>query len=124
MHIKTGDIVQVTAGREKGKSGKVIKIDLARSRVTVEGLNIIKRHRKPTPADPDGGIVEREAAIHSSNVLLLSNTLNRGVRVSYRFVGAGGEYHTTRKAALSTFSEPPARVAKIRLCVKTGEVFS
>lgn len=123
MHIKTGDIVQVTAGREKGKTGKVIKIDLARSRVTVEGLNIIKRHRKPSPAEPDGGIVEREAAMHASNVLLLSSQLNRGVRVSYRFVGNGGEFHTTRKAALATFSEVPERVAKVRYCAKTGEVF-
>jgi large subunit ribosomal protein L24 len=123
MYIKTGDIVQVTAGRDKGKRGSVKKTDRRANRVVVEGVNVVKRHKRPSPADPDGGIVEKEATIHVSNVMLFSEKLERGVRVSYRFVGSGGEFHTTRKAAIESFATPPTRIEKVRYCVKTGEVF-
>lgn len=123
MYIKNGDRVQVTAGREKGKTGSVIKIDRKSNRVVVADVNLVKRHKRPSPVDPDGGIVEKEASLHASNVLLFSEKLGRGVRVSYRFVGSGGEYHTTRKAALESFAAPPTRIEKVRYCVKTGEVF-
>ena len=123
MYIKTGDLVQVTAGRDRGKQGLVTKTNRRANRVVVEGVNMIKRHQKPNATDPDGGIIEKEAAIHASNIMIFSEKLGRGVRVSYRFVGAGGEFHTSRKAAVDSFSEPPARVEKVRYCVKTGEVF-
>lgn len=123
MYIKTGDKVQVIAGKERGKIGSVVRVDLKRNRVFVEGLNIVKRHKRPNPADQQGGIVEREASIHASNVLLYSEKLQRGIRVSYRFEGQNGEFHTTHKAALESFAEVPIRVKKVRLCVKTGEVF-
>lgn len=123
MYIKTGDKVQVIAGKERGKVGAVIRVDHKRNRIFVEALNIIKRHKRPSAADQQGGIVEREASIHASNVMLFSEKLGRGVRVSYRFEGQNGEFHMTQKAARESFSEPPARINKVRLCVKTGEVF-
>lgn len=124
MYIKTNDTVQVIAGREKGKTGKVIRVDRRRNRVFVEGLNIVKRHKRPNAVDPQGGIIEKEAPIHASNVLLYSEKLERGVRVSYRFEGQGGEYHATREAARASFGgEPPRRIRKVRFCAKTGEVF-
>ena len=123
MHIKTGDVVQVMAGRERGKTGTVVRIDRKRNRVVVEGLNIVKRHKRPGPGDPEGGILEKEAPLHVSNVLLYSESLERGVRTSARYVGSGGEYYTTRQAALESFGEAPTRVEKVRMCVKTGEVF-
>lgn len=123
MHIKTGDVVQVTAGRERGRTGTVLRVDRKRNRVVIEGLNIVRRHKRPGPADPEGGIQEKEASIHASNVLLYSEQLERGVRTSARFVGANGDYYTTKKAAIDSFDTPPERVSKVRMCVKTGEVF-
>lgn len=123
MHIKTGDVVQVMAGRERGRTGTVLRVDRKRNRVVIEGLNIVKRHQRPGPTDPEGGIKEKEAAIHASNVLLYSEELERGVRTSHRYVGAGGDYFTTKQAALASFDTPPTRIEKVRMCVKTGEVF-
>lgn len=124
MHVKTNDIVQVVAGKEKGKTGRVLRVDRRRNRVLVEGLNIIKRHQKQTGPNTEAAIVEREGPIHASNVLIYSEQEQRGVRVGYRFVGRGGEYYTTRKAALESFGDTsPERVEKVRFCSKTGEVF-
>lgn len=123
MHIKKGDTVQVTSGRERGKTGQVLRVDNRRNRVWVSELNIIKRHQKPGPTDPEGGIIEREGPIHASNVLLYSEKAERGVRTSIRFKGADGSLHTSRAAALATFGAPPERVERVRFCVKTGEVF-
>ena len=122
MHIKKGDKVQVIAGKEKGQTGTVLRVDRGRNRVVVEGLNLVKRHKRPSPVDQEGGIIEKEAPLHASNVLLYSEKLERGVRVSHRFVGAGGEHFTDRKAAVASFDETPARIEKVRVCVKTGEV--
>lgn len=123
MYIKTGDKVQVIAGKDRGKVGSVIRVDLKRNRVVVKDLNMVKRHKRPAPGEQEGGIKEREASIHASNVLLYSEKLQRGIRVSYRYEGQGGEFFTTQKAALESFSEAPERVKKVRFCVKTGEVF-
>lgn len=123
MHVKKGDTIQVVSGRERGKTGRVVRVDRRRSRVYVDGLNMVKRHRRPGPAGSEGGIVEKEAPIHSSNVLLYSEKANRGVRTSFRFVGANGELHVTREAAAASFTAPPERVEKVRFCVRTGEVF-
>lgn len=123
MHIKMGDTVQVTSGRERGKTGQVKRIDRRRNRVWVSDLNIIKRHQKPGPTDPEGGIIEREAPIHASNVLLYSEKAERGVRTSIRFKGADGALHTTKAAALASFDTAPERIERVRFCAKTGEVF-
>ena len=71
MHIKAGDSVVVISGSQKGKSGKVLQINNVKSRAIVEGLNIVKRHQKQTdPNDPQsGGIIEREASLHISNLM-------------------------------------------------------
>ena len=122
MYIKTGDTVQITAGRDKGKTGTVLRVDHRRNRVYVEGANIVRRHKKPSPVDPDGGIIEKEAPIHASNVLLYSEKLERGVRVSYRYVGQGGEHFADKGQAKASFSEAPSVVQKVRVCLKTGEV--
>ena len=58
MHVKTGDTVQVMAGREKGRTGKVVRIDRKRNRVMVEGLNLVQRHTRPGPDGSEGGIIE------------------------------------------------------------------
>ncbi|ETR74477.1 MAG: 50S ribosomal protein L24 [Candidatus Magnetoglobus multicellularis str. Araruama] len=69
-HIRKGDMVKVIAGKDKGKSGRVLKIILKKDRAVVESVNMIKRHTKPTQANRQGGIIEKEAPIHWSNLML------------------------------------------------------
>ena len=71
LKIKKGDTVKVIAGKDKGKEGKVISVDVKNGKVIVEGANMITKHAKPSQANPNGGIVQKEAAIDSSNVMLV-----------------------------------------------------
>ena len=71
LKIKKGDKVRVISGDDKGKDGVVIRVDKAKMRVLVEGINIVKRHTKPSAANQEGGIIEKEAPIHISNVMIL-----------------------------------------------------
>lgn len=81
MHIKKGDKVIVITGKDKGKTGTVIEALPKKDRVVVEGVNIVKKHQKPTQMNPEGGIVEFEAAIHVSNVMLIDPKTNQPTRV-------------------------------------------
>ncbi|MBL7999764.1 MAG: 50S ribosomal protein L24 [Candidatus Kapabacteria bacterium] len=69
--IKKGDVVAVISGKDKGKQGRVIQIDRTKMRVTIEGVNIRKKHMRPSQSNPDGGIISMEMPIHYSNVNLL-----------------------------------------------------
>ena len=71
LKIKKGDTVKVIAGDDKGKSGVILSVDLKKMRVLVKGLNMVKRHTKPSASKPEGGILEKEASIHVSNVMLM-----------------------------------------------------
>jgi large subunit ribosomal protein L24 len=73
LHIKVGDTVKVLSGESLGQEGKILTIDKKKLRAVVEGVNMIKRHTKPSAKDPQGGIVEREAAIHISNLMVVHN---------------------------------------------------
>jgi large subunit ribosomal protein L24 len=73
LHIKVGDTVKIISGEAKGREGAVLTIDRNKMRATVQGVNIIKKHAKPSAADPQGGIVEKEGSIHISNLMLVSN---------------------------------------------------
>ncbi len=121
--IKTGDTVQVIAGREKGATGEVFRVDRGNNRVYVRDLNMVKRHKRPSPVDPEGGIIEKEAPLHLSNVMLYSEKLERGVRVSFRFKGDNGQHFATKAEATATFAAAPDRIEKVRVCLKTGEEF-
>jgi|SRR5262245_19652281 len=79
--IRKGDMVQVVAGNDKGKVGKVIRVFPKRNRVLVEKVNFVKRHTRPRRQGQQGGILEKEASIHLSNVLLYDPKSDRGVRV-------------------------------------------
>ena len=90
LKVKTGDEVIVVSGKDKGKKGKILRVDPARQRVFVEGLNIIKRHQKPRQvagaqrAEQVGGVIEKEGPIHVSNVMLLDPKGNKATRVGVR----------------------------------------
>lgn len=103
--LRKNDLVQVMAGREKGKTGKILKVDSQDGRVTVENLNRVKRHTRPT-ANKAGGIVEKELPIQYSNVLILCPKCNRGVRHGYKVVASG---------------KKQASQKKVRVCKRCGE---
>ena len=83
IKIKTGDNVKVVTGNNKGSEGKVLKIVSDKNRLIVEGVNIVKKHMKPNAQNPQGGIIEKEASIHISNVSLLTST-GESTKVGYR----------------------------------------
>lgn len=74
LHIKVGDTVKVLSGNENGKQGKVTSINREKGRATVEGLNMITKHRKPSATNPQGGIEKVEAGIHISNLMVVDGT--------------------------------------------------
>ncbi|MDG1715691.1 50S ribosomal protein L24 [Lacinutrix sp.] len=86
LKIKTGDTVQVIAGDHKGSEGKVLKVLIEKNKAIVEGVNMVKKHTKPSAQSPQGGIVEKEAAIHISNLSLL-NGKGETTRVGYKMDG-------------------------------------
>ncbi|MCH4056437.1 50S ribosomal protein L24 [Lapidilactobacillus gannanensis] len=86
MHVKTGDKVKVISGKDKGKEGSVIKILSKQNRVVVEGVNMVKKHNKPSNTDPQGGIKDQEAPIDVSNVMLIDPSTNEPTRVGHKIV--------------------------------------
>lgn len=98
MHVKTGDKVVVIAGKEKSKSGRILKVLPKESRVLVEGINVVKRHTKPNMANPDGGIVEKEAPIHVSNVALADPKTGKPTRVGYKLLEDGKKVRYAKKS--------------------------
>ena len=86
--LKKGDTVKVIAGKEKGKTGKILSTIPGKERVVVEKINLIKRHHRPD-AQGKGGIVEKEGAIHVSNVMYLCDKCGSGVRIGYKILDDG-----------------------------------
>ena len=84
MKIKVGDKVKVITGHYKGTIGDVIAVGQKSNKVIVKGVNIVKKHLKPSQANPDGGIEEREAPIHVSNVALYDSKTKKTVKVGYK----------------------------------------
>ena len=84
--IKKGDRVQVLTGKDKGRQGNVLKVLPKEDRVVVEGLNLVQRHTRPTQSDPQGGIKNKEAALHISNVAIVDSK-GKPTRVGFRVEG-------------------------------------
>ncbi|MFZ4260950.1 50S ribosomal protein L24 [Sphingobacterium sp. HJSM2_6] len=89
IKIKRGDLVKVIAGSSKGKQGKVLQILVDANRAIVEGANIVKKHTKPSAANPNGGIIEKEAAIHISNLALIDPKTGNTTRVGRKLNADG-----------------------------------
>jgi large subunit ribosomal protein L24 len=102
LHVRKGDSVVITAGKDKGKKGNVLQAMPKEGKVIVEGVNVIKRHSKPNKANPQGGIIEREAAVHVSNAMPYCSKCGKGVRIAKKVLSDG---------------------TKVRSCAKCGEVF-
>jgi large subunit ribosomal protein L24 len=86
MHVKKGDKVMVISGKDKGKQGVVLASYPKKDRVLVEGVNVVKKHSKPSQANPQGGILNQEAPIHVSNVMPLDPKSGEPTRVGYKVV--------------------------------------
>lgn len=99
LHVKKGDLVQVISGKDAAakKRGKILSVDTENGRVIVEGVNIIKKHMKPTQASPQGGIVEKPAAIDSSNVAMYCNKCKGPVRVGKQILADGTKVRVCKK---------------------------
>lgn len=91
IRIKKGDTVMVRSGKYKGKTGKVLKVHPKLNKVTIEGINVVKRHRKPTQLNPQGGIVEITKPIWVSKVGLLDSAANKPSRVGYKLDKEGNK---------------------------------
>lgn len=101
MHVKKGDTVVVISGEDKGKKGKVLTAFPKENKVIVEGVNMLTKHKKPTPKLQQGGIIHQEGPIDASKVMLYCEKDKMGVRVGYKFLDNG---------------------EKVRVCKKCGEV--
>ncbi|PRO64646.1 50S ribosomal protein L24 [Alkalicoccus urumqiensis] len=84
MHVKKGDNVKIISGKDKGKEGKVLAAFPSKSRVLVEGVNMVKKHAKPSQANPQGGILNQEAPVHVSNVMVIDPSTNEPTRVGFK----------------------------------------
>jgi len=100
VHVKKGDMVEVIAGRQRGKRGKVLKVLPKHGKVIIEGVNVVKRHTKPTQKMPQGGGVEKEAPVYSSRVMMVCPKCGRAARVGHGYLADG---------------------AKVRVCKRCGE---
>lgn len=84
MKIIRDDKVKIIAGNNKGKTGKVLKVILDKNKLIVEGVNLVKKHQKPNQTNQQGGIIEKEAPINASNVMLVCSNCEKAVRISKR----------------------------------------
>jgi large subunit ribosomal protein L24 len=100
MKLRRDDEVIVISGKDKGKTGKIIRVDRARDRVFVEGLNIVKRHQRPNPGRPNApvGVIEREGPIHVSNVALLDPQEHKPTRVGTRRTEQGTRLRVAKRS--------------------------
>ena len=96
--IKKGDNVMVMTGKDKGKTGEVLTVLPAKERLLVRGVNIVKRHTKPSQTAP-GGIIERENAIHISNVALVDPTSNKATKIGFRILEDGRKVRFSKSSS-------------------------
>ena len=91
-------MVKILSGKYSGKTGKVLKVYPDKNRLIVEGVNIIKKHTKPSQKNPQGGIVEKESSIHISNVMVIDPKTNEPTRVGYKFLEDGSKVRISKKS--------------------------
>lgn len=96
-HVKKNDKVKVIAGKEKGKTGKVIMVLPKKERIIIEKVNLVKRHTKPKGAAGQGGIIEKEGAIHISNVMVVCPKCDTAVRFGYKLLEDGNKVRVCKK---------------------------
>ncbi|MBE9584756.1 50S ribosomal protein L24 [Mucilaginibacter sp. UR6-1] len=98
MKLRKGDLVKVIAGDSKGSQGKIVEVITAKNRAVVEGANMVSKHTKPNAANPNGGIVKQEAAIHISNLALVDPKTGNTTRVGRKLNDAGKLVRVAKKS--------------------------
>jgi large subunit ribosomal protein L24 len=98
MHVKKEDIVIVISGKDKGKKGRVIAAFPRENRVLVEGVNLVKKHARPSQANPQGGIITQEAPIHASNVMLVDPKTGLPTRIGYKVLDNGKKVRVAKRS--------------------------
>ena len=98
LKIRKGDLVKVIAGDSKGTQGKIVEVILANGRAIVEGANLVSKHTKPNAANPNGGIIKQEAAIHISNLALVDPKTGNTTRVGRKRNDAGKLVRVSKKS--------------------------
>ncbi len=96
--VRKGDTVMVVAGKERGKRGKVLRVFPDKNRVVIERINMIKKHQRPTQKIRQGGIIEREGAIHLSNVMLVDPASDKPTRIGMKALADGKKVRVARKS--------------------------
>lgn len=114
MKIHEGDTVQVIRGKDKGVSGKVIAVDHEKQIITVEGVNRVFKHVRPSQKNPQGGRLHKEMPINASSVMVLCPKTNQPTKVGYRFLDDGSKERFARKsgASMNIVSPPKTAYAK------------
>jgi len=97
VEIRKNDSVMVIAGKERGKTGKILRVLPEKNSVIIERLNIVKRHAKPRGAQQPGGIVEKEARMHVSNVMIMCDKCNAPVRIGHKVLADGKKIRICRR---------------------------
>ena len=98
MHVVKNDMVKILTGKYSGKTGKVLKVFPDQKRLIVEGVNIIKKHTKPSQKNQKGGIIEKESSIHVSNVMVIDPKTNEPTRIGYKFLEDGTKVRISKKS--------------------------
>jgi len=98
LHVKKDDTVIVISGKDKGKKGRVIAAYPRENRVLVEGVNIVKKHARPSQANPQGGIIEQEAPIHASNVMHVDPKSGKVTRIGYKTLDNGKKVRVAKRS--------------------------
>jgi len=101
VHVKKGDLVKILAGRDKGKQGHIIRAIPKENRVVVEKVNLVKRHQRPSPAYPEGGIITKEAPIHVSNVMIICSSCKKPTRIAHKFLDNGKKVRACKHCGAS-----------------------
>ena len=115
-NLRTGDTVLVIAGKDKGKSGKIVSSDSEKGRVVVEGINIVHRHSKPRSQKDKGGIKKKEAAIDVSNVMLVCSNCSKPTRIAHSFDDKGNKHRVCKHCGAvidGKFVKPKAKKEEV-----------
>lgn len=119
MHIKSGDTVQVVAGDDRGKRGKVLRVFRKEGKILVEGINRTKKHVKPNRRNPQGGQLSKELPIDISNAMLIDPSTNKPTRVGVRVLSDGSRERYSKRSGASMGTVSPPK-SKKKAAIATG----
>ena len=97
FHIRKGDTVRVISGKEKGKTGQVLQVDVLKQSIFIEKINMVKRHQRPTQKQRQGGIIEKEGSLHISNIMLVCRNCGKASRIGIKLLDDGKKLRVCKR---------------------------